>query len=493
MSMKFEKDRMEVDSARRRRYARALVMAWTFVICVSLGWNLWLDQDLVGLALVHGLFFALGFAVIRFGQQRIESREIERVGAEKEVRNAHAELQMLLRSIPSILIGVDSRDIITEWNPVAVETFGIPRDAVVGRPFMESGIHWDWASVLKQIADRMHDEDSIRMDDVSFTRPDGKEGILGITINPITDHGDNLNGYLLLGAEVTERKVLEAQLAQAQKLESIGQLAAGIAHEINTPTQYVGDNTRFLKEAFEDLMQLLSQMDELLVAVDQGKITPELAARLRKAADTADLTYLTEEIPRAIDQSLEGVGRVAKIVGAMKEFSHPGAADFTTIDINRAIESTTTVARNEWKYVSDLELDLDDDLPLIPCLPGEFNQVILNIIINASHAIADVVGDGANGKGKITVKTRLDGDMAEIRIADTGTGIPEECRSKIFDQFFTTKEVGKGTGQGLAIAHSVITQKHGGSITFESEVGKGTEFIIRLPVKERAATGGDRR
>jgi signal transduction histidine kinase len=166
----------------------------------------------------------------------------------------------------------------------------------------------------------------------------------------------------------------------------------------------------------------------------------------------------------------------------MKEFSHPGSEEKTPTDINKAIENTITVARNEWKYVADLELQLDPSLNLVPCLPGEFNQIILNIVINAAHAIADVVGDGSNGKGLITITTKADDDSAEIRISDTGSGIPESARPKIFDPFFTTKEVGKGTGQGLAISHSVIVEKHGGTISFDTDTGKGTTFIIRLPM-----------
>ena len=175
---------------------------------------------------------------------------------------------------------------------------------------------------------------------------------------------------------------------------------------------------------------------------------------------------------------------MARIVGAMKEFSHPGVSEKTSIDINRAIESTLTVSHNEWKYVAELVTDLAPDLPLVRCLPGEFNQVILNLIVNAAHAIADTVQNGSATKGTITISTRHRGNWLEIRIADTGPGIPEKIRTRIFDPFFTTKAVGKGTGQGLAIAHSVVVDKHGGTITFETELGRGTTFIIRLPLNE---------
>jgi signal transduction histidine kinase len=283
-------------------------------------------------------------------------------------------------------------------------------------------------------------------------------------------------------AEIQSR-VVEKELEIARRLESIGQLAAGVAHEINTPTQYVGDNTRFLEESFRELAPLLKKADELAESVRQGTGSSELADELKAALEEADVEYLGEEIPRAIEQSLNGIARVRKIVQSMKEFSHPGVEGMTSIDLHRAIETTITVAMNEWKYLAEVETDFDPELPAVSCLPGEINQVVLNLIVNAAHAIADVVGDCEGGKGTITISTRRDGEFVEVRIADTGSGIPETAQSKIFDPFFTTKGVGKGTGQGLSIAHGVVVKKHGGTLDFETEIGKGTTFIIRLPLQ----------
>ena len=278
-----------------------------------------------------------------------------------------------------------------------------------------------------------------------------------------------LTDISMLKQTLEERDRLEDNLRQAQKLEAIGQLAAGIAHEINTPTQYVGDNLRFLKESFGELNSLLVHL------VKAG------GAPAGKLLADADFDYLKEEIPRALNQSLEGVDRVAKIVRAMKEFSHP-AREKTATDLNRAIQSTITVASNEWKYVAEVEMDLDANLPAVHCSPAEFNQVVLNMVVNAAHAIGDVVGDGARGKGKIRVKTRPDGEWAVIEISDSGAGMPPHVQQRIFEPFFTTKEVGKGTGQGLAIAHNVIVDKHAGTIKVASSPGKGTTFTIRLPI-----------
>ncbi|MEP6901113.1 MAG: PAS domain S-box protein [Actinomycetota bacterium] len=292
--------------------------------------------------------------------------------------------------------------------------------------------------------------------------------------------------YLVgVATDLTERKIMESQLRHSQKMESIGQLAAGIAHEINTPTQYVGDNTRFIGDAFDDLKAVLKKYDELYKMVSTGEIDQEILTEVGIEIEKADLEYLSEEVPNAIKQSLEGVSRIAKIVQSMKDFAHPGTTEKKAADLNRAIESTITVARNEWKYVADIETNFDQTLPNVPCLLGEINQVFLNMVINASHAISDVVGDGSQGKGKITITTtKVNDEWAEIRIGDTGTGIPLDAQPRIFDPFFTTKEVGKGTGQGLAISHTVVVEKHNGQLDFESEPGMGTTFIIRLPLAE---------
>lgn len=275
---------------------------------------------------------------------------------------------------------------------------------------------------------------------------------------------------------------MDIQLRQAQKLEAIGQLAAGIAHEINTPIQFVGDNTRFIRDSFAELEKYAEVMDRLAAAAKQGAVPPELFTEVDQVAAEIDYNYLREEIPLAIDQSMEGIERVAGIVRAMKDFSHPDMDQKTPTDINVAIQTTITVCRNEWKYDAEMETDLDPDLPLVPCLPGEFNQVILNIIVNAAHAIRDVIDAHEEDKGKIRITTRMLDCWAEIKISDTGTGMSEGIRSRIFDPFFTTKAVGKGTGQGLTIAYTTIVDKHGGTIDVESEVGKGSTFTIRLPL-----------
>ena len=317
--------------------------------------------------------------------------------------------------------------------------------------------------------------------EVSLTRGDGSDGIIEWHVAPLRDLDGRVSSVVSILRDLTEQKREEAQRHQGQKMESIGQLAAGVAHEINTPIQFIGDNLRFLGDSFGDLTNVLDTHNKLLEAARADGVLKEAIAVTDAASKRADVAYLTEEIPKAIAQSLEGVTRVAEIVRAMKEFSHPDQGEKKPTDLNKAITTTLIVARNEYKYVADLVTEFDPELPAVPCIVGEFNQVVLNLIVNAAHAIGDVIAT-TGGKGVLTISTKVDGDYVEVRIRDSGTGIPESARAKIFDPFFTTKAVGKGTGQGLYIAHTVVAKKHGGTLTFETEIGKGTTFIIRLPM-----------
>ena len=316
--------------------------------------------------------------------------------------------------------------------------------------------------------------------------------------NPILHPAGQPQQALVVARDVTEHKAaertrgeMEVQLRHAQKLESIGSLAAGIAHEINTPTQYIGDNTAFLGGALPGLLACLQDQRGYLAGLRAAAALPPEAAELLRRIEDLDLDYLVEEIPKAIRQTLEGVGRVTAIVSAMKDFSHPGAEGRVPANLNHAIESTLTVSRSEWKYLARLESDLDPGLPPVPCLQGEINQAVLNLVINAAHAIEESLGGRNTGKlGLIRIATRQVGREARISVSDNGQGIPEAIRERIFEPFFTTKPVGKGTGQGLAIVRSVVVDKHGGRVTVETETGRGTTFHLFLPLGPEAGVAG---
>jgi len=396
---------------------------------------------------------------------------------EKRVERANAELAAIVESADAAIIRLDLDGLITTWNKGAEQIYGYSAEETIGKPMVPM-VALEVASEYLSLTGKAFAGESVKhLETIHLTKSGARINVMA-TLSPILDRGDVVIGIALVVWDVTQVKQLESRLAQAQKLESIGQLAAGVAHEINTPIQYIGDNGRFLHDAFRDLVKYFK------VRSDAQREGCKLSAPGDPAAEAMaemDLEYLESEVPKAIDQLLEGVDHVARIVRALKEFSHPGPLEKMPVDINRAIESTILVSKNEWKYGADLSTDLDLELPPVPCLVGELNQVILNLIVNAAQAIAD--GNKESGeKGSIHIKTRKQGDCVEIRVTDTGGGIPEPIQSKVFDPFFTTKPVGKGTGQGLAIAHSVIVQKHHGTIRFESKPGIGTTFIIQLPL-----------
>jgi two-component system NtrC family sensor kinase len=272
---------------------------------------------------------------------------------------------------------------------------------------------------------------------------------------------------------------MEVELRLAQKLEAIGRLASGVAHEINTPVQYVSDSLQFVRASMTELQPLIHKYRDVQRSVAEG--APSLAAATAAAelAEEINVDYVLENLSPALERSLDGLGRVATIVRSMKQFAHPDRSQ-GFVNLNETVTTTLEIARNEYKYVADVATELGD-IPCIYAYPGELGQVILNLIVNAAHAIDDVVGD-TGGRGRIVVRTWASGPDVWLAVADTGAGIPEAIRGSIFDPFFTTKEVGQGTGQGLAIVHGVVT-KHGGDVRFTTALGEGTTFTIRLPIE----------
>jgi len=407
----------------------------------------------------------------------------DRVRAEVRLRRNEARYRSLVESMHEGLIMTRRNGLVSYVNDRFCAMLGRERNALTGQ-------------MIAAIADEGSRERLARM--LSGHHAEGSEEILWehasgrhvyslVSPSTFADEEGRVAGFFAVVTDTTERKNLESQLLQSQKLEAIGQLAAGIAHEINTPAQYVGNNVQFIKGAFEDIGVVLTAMRELTAAAKTACPGPEQIAALEQLMAERDIEYLSGEVPGAIAQTLEGVERISTIVRSVKQFAHPGAAAMAPADLNESMKSTATVSRNEWKYVAELDLDLDASLPLVVCMIGEINQVVLNLIINAAHAIADAKKAEPGREGRITLSTRLAPPWAEVRVADTGTGIPAGVQARIFDPFFTTKEVGRGTGQGLTISRSIVVDKHKGQLFFETEEGRGTTFVVRLPLEAPGA------
>lgn len=307
---------------------------------------------------------------------------------------------------------------------------------------------------------------------------------------PLKDSEGTIVGTFGISRDITsiklaeqERREMEHQMHLSQKLESVGRLASGVAHEINTPAQFITDNTHFMKRSIQSLPAVIEAYRKLRDAVAKGEDPKEAMELIANAEKNARLDFLMQEMPVSIDETLEGLTRVSQIIRSLKEFSHPNKATKRKVDLNRCVQTTTVISRHEWKYVAELELDLDPQLPSITGIFDELNQVILNMIVNSSHAIEEAQKQrGSTALGKIKISTKVDGTDVILSIQDNGNGIPESARPHIFDPFFTTKEVGKGTGQGLAISRTIIVKNHGGRIDFETECGAGTTFFIRIPI-----------
>lgn len=421
-------------------------------------------------------------------EQQVVRRTAQLEAANRDMETARAFLGEVYRAVPGALMVVDASDRIRVANDGARHLWGLEEVELVGQRLPSLFVNGEELNHA-QMLERIQKGELPRTEQTCLVKGGANIPVL---FSARLMAGADAGSFVCVALDIRERKKLETELHQKQKLESLGQLAAGIAHEINTPTQFVSDNTRFLRTTFDELIPLLHQCSELgsFDGSDQ-----DLRTALELMAGTVakiDLAFLSAEVPTALDDSLGGLERISEIVRAMKEFSHPGARGMVPVDLNHNLKSTATVARNEWKYVAEMEFDLAPDLPQVTCLPNDVNQVFLNMIVNAAHAIDDArKKQGTSELGRIRISTRQAGANVEVRISDTGCGIPPELRARVYDPFFTTKEVGKGTGQGLAISHNVIVERHGGRIELESEVGVGTTFIVSLPVEEASPAQTD--
>ncbi|MCW8908453.1 MAG: PAS domain-containing protein [Sedimenticola sp.] len=424
-----------------------------------------------------------------FGMYWDNSEEKRSQAALKE---SEEKFSAMANSAQDAIVMVNQDEEVIFWNMASESMFGFQVEDIVGQrldDWIEPGESRDeFARLVAGLTQARGEKMAGRTVELTALRRGVEPFPIELSISSLQIKGQ----WHAIGIirDITERRkaeqqrqLMEVQLRQAQKLESIGQLAAGISHEINTPSQFVGDNIQFLKEAVEDLQRLRSDYRDLVDAVESGGDPAPLLRQVREREEAIDLEFLNEEVPRAIEQSLEGIGRIGKIVRAMKEFSHPGEVNKVMTDINRAIRTTMEVSRNEWKYVAQVELDLEEGLPQVAVVPDMINQVFLNLIVNAAHAIADSQQAGGSKPGTIHISTRQREGMLEVRVSDTGTGVPEEIKGRIFDPFFTTKEVGKGTGQGLCIAYTTVVERHAGQLAVEDSPEGGALFVLTLPLQ----------
>ncbi len=406
--------------------------------------------------------------------EQLNLRNTELIASEERYRN-------LVETMHEGILVADVDGRLTYVNHQMGNMLGMAPDTLIGKEYAHfvEAKHQEFFKAKLRSANG--GESAVKFE-INFVRSDGHIISTLVTPTSLHDGKGDCRGFFAVVTDISQLKQLQTQLLHAQKLESIGHLAAGIAHEINTPTQYVQNNTRFLDDAFKELMEVQKAYDSLFLALKNGLSTSSTLEEIESSRKNHQLESLCEEIPGAFHDTFEGLERIANIVGSVKRFAQPSREGKALADLNDAIRNTITVSTNEWKYVANVETELDPALPLIPCNISDINQVILNLIVNAAHAIADrQVDQGITIMGTITLKTANLGDFVEIRITDTGSGIPEKIRTRIFDPFFTTRSVGKGTGQGLAIARTVITENHQGTIDFQTGAGTGTTFIIRLP------------
>ncbi len=398
-----------------------------------------------------------------------------------QVLAANRESEQFLAALSSVLIGVDSAGQIVRWNEAAARAFGLDAEQVLGRAWQDVRIDWVDPECPRRLAEAGVIGETRRFHDLGFRGSDGSTRLFAATVD-----GAGRGSFVLIGREITEQRRVETELHEAQRLKGIGQLAAGLAHEMNTPGQYVNDNLCFLSESFAGLSELLA-VNQCLAAPGAAQDPAAFASLMdefRAAVERADLPFLTNEIPGTLKQTRDGVARMLEIVRAMKDFAGDGGAQRARIDVNEAVRNTSVISRKQWEAVAEMELALAEDLPPVLIAPGELRQALLNIVLNAVDAIRAA---GRDGRGRIRIATALAGGALRITVEDDGAGFGPGVRERVFEPFFTTKPPGSGTGQGLSFAHAAVVQRGGGRLHCEPAEGGGARFVIELPAAVAAA------
>ena len=396
-------------------------------------------------------------------------------------RQAQQKLRAIVETARDGIITFDGEGDICSCNRASCRIFGYAREELVGcnlAVFLAESDRLTGSQFLQLQQDQGQGSEPASQE-LEGCRADGSPVPLLVSVSGFATESGPM--YAMIIRDLTEYKRLQRELSKAKKLESIGELAVGIAHEINAPMQDVNDNLEYLKTSCESLLDVVGAFEDNLEQSGPPIPWDGRIQRTEEAKSQNDFLRLCDHLGPAIDESLEGVRGVIEIVHAMKEFSHLGPAEKTPADVNKAIQSTVTITRNRWKLVADTQLELDPNLPLVNCRLGEINQVLLNLVINATDAIAEKIATDGNGKGRISIRTRRENEWAIIEVEDTGCGIPQENIPHIFDPSFTTKHVGKGTGQGLTITHDIVVNKHQGKLHVVSTPGKGSTFVVQVP------------
>lgn len=376
-------------------------------------------------------------------------------------------LQQILDALRSVLIAINREDRVVIWNRAAARVTGLDAHKVLYSRLDEVPVDWDLPLLLGTRDQCRATNTATPIDDFVVARGSERPHTLGATMTPIGTPGAEWAGAVIIASDLTDRRQLE------QRLEAVGALAAGLAHEINTPIQWMRDNLLFIQRTHRELLPLL---DGFAASARAGTLPAELS----EVHDPSRMAFLREEYPAAIQDALDGADRITAIVRAMKEFAHPGQGRQELCDLNHLLDSALVICRHEYKECADIVRDLGE-IPMVPCYCADLSMALLNLVVNAAQAIQERVARHG-GHGRITLRTFLDGETVQVEIEDDGGGIPEAVRERIFDPFFTTKEPGKGSGQGLPIARTAIVRKHRGTLSFTTHEGVGTTFILRLPV-----------